>query len=457
MDREDFSRRDFLKVMGAAVIASQLPDSVAGAEDAPDIDKRDRVFIANEDSNTISVINPVSNTVETTINLTSFDEDPRPPFRFMTAGVIPTHAAMIHKPLYHGCIDAHGVVPSPDGHLLATSGRGSSNVYLIDTIAKKVLGNTPNPFASPMTNAERITTGILAGREPHEPTFTRNGKELWIAVRGEDRIAIVDLNSALRQPYGMSPGAIRKYIDTINGPSQVWFNANGTLAFVASQKVAKVEVFRVQPDSDGFSQPVRLTTLDISGQDKPAFTPFLKTSPDGKEAWFSHKLADGVSGRSASEPFTLLDSVALGSMARPNHLEFVENSKGKVIYVSFARVDDNGPGGSASSQIAIIDRSATAGSRKVVGTFFSRGREAHGLWTNPANNLLYIAHEQDELPGTPNAGQTVATAFDVSDPFTPKFIVQIPLGSLKLPSGELRNKKSINLVYVRPGFRGQTA
>jgi len=41
---------------------------------------------------------------------------------------------MIHKPLYHGCIDAHGAVPSPDGRLLATSGRGSSNIYLIDAV-----------------------------------------------------------------------------------------------------------------------------------------------------------------------------------------------------------------------------------------------------------------------------------------------------------------------------------
>jgi hypothetical protein len=45
----------------------------------------------------------------------------------------------------------------------------------------------------------------------------------------------------------------------------------------------------------------------------------------------------------------------------------------------------------------------------------------------------------------------------VSDPLKPKFIAQIPLGMLPLPpAGELRNKKSINLVYVRPGFRGQT-
>ena len=153
----------------------------------------------------------------------------------------------------------------------------------------------------------------------------------------------------------------------------------------------------------------------------------------------------------------MLDAVSLGAMARPNHVEFVNNAGGRVVYASLARVDDNAPGGVASSQIAIIDRSAAPGQRKMVGSFFSRGREAHGLWTNPANDLLYIAHEQDELPGTPSAGQTVCTAFDVSDPFNPKFVAQIPLGVLKLPSGELRNKKSINLVYVRPGFRGQTA
>jgi len=444
--------------LGVAAVAVSFsgPFDNAQAADISDIDATDRVFIANEDSNTISVINPATNTVETTINLTSFDEDIRPPFRFVTAGIMPPHAAMIHKPLYHGCIDAHGVVPSPDGRLLATCGRGSGNVYLIDAVNRKVIGNVPNHFASPTTNSERITSGIMVGREPHEPTFTRNGKELWIAVRGEDRIAILDVGLAIRHSEGAEAKAIRQYLSTINGPSQVWFNADGSLAFVASQKTHKVDVFRVNPDSDGYSDPKQLKTLDIGQQDKPGFTPFLKTSPDGKEVWLSHKLADAVSARSTSEPFGLLDFVPLGSMARPNHLEFVENANGKALYVSFARVDDDGPGGIASSRIAIIDRSAPQGQRKAVGTFFSGGRESHGLWTNPSNNLLYVAHEQDELPGTPNAGQTVASAFNVSDPLKPKLIKQIPLGSLKLPSGELRNKKSINLVYVRPGYRGQT-
>jgi YVTN family beta-propeller protein len=431
---------------------------MASAQPASEsIGSGDRVFITNEDSNTIAVIDPRSNTVETTINLTSFDEDPRPPFRLVTAGIMPTYAAMIHKPLYHGCIDAHGAVPSPDGRYLATSGRGSSNVYLTDVAAKKVVGNAANPQAGPTTNAERLSSGILVGREPHEPTFTRNGRELWITVRGEDRIAILDVERAVRQAAGTDAQAILRYVSTLNGPAQVWFDKAGQFAFVASQKVPKVDVFRVNPDASGYSRPERITTLDISGEDKPGFTPFLKTTPDGKEVWFSHKLADAVSARSCAEPFALLDAVPLGNLARPNHVEFVENRRGSVVYASLARVDDNGPGGVAASQIAIIDRSAAPGSRKVVRTFFSRAREAHGIWTNPANDLLYIAHEQDELPGTPNAGQTCCTAFDISDPFAPKLIAQIPLGTLKLPSGELRNKKSINLVYVRPGYRGQTA
>lgn len=453
----DANRRELLKYTFAAAASTSLPRAIAEGAAGGGVDPRDRVFITNEDSNTLVVIDPRTNTVETTINLTSFDEDPRPPFRYVTNGVAPTHAAMIHKPLYHGCIDAHGAVPSPDGRLLATSGRGSSNVYLIDAAERRVIGNTANREAGAVTNHQRLSSGLLVGREPHEPTFTRNGSELWVTLRGEDRIAIIEVEIARQQLEAGRGNAVREYLPTIDGPAQVWFNREGTLAFVASQKVAKLDVFRVNAGADGRSRPERVVTLDTGAQDKPAFTPFLKTTPDGAEIWLSHKLADAVSSRSTRGPHDLLDNVSLGAMARPNHVEFVANGQGSVTYASLARVDDSGPGGVASSQIAIIDRSAKPGARKMVGSFFSHGREAHGLWTNPENTLLYVAHEQDELPGTPNAGQTVCSAFDVSDPFKPNFVAQIPLGNLTLPSGALRNKKSINLVYVRVGAKGQTA
>src|SRR5919108_1771976 len=128
----DVNRREFLQLAAAGAAGALVGEAKAQAVVRPlSIDAQDRVFITNEDSNTISVIDPRSNSVDTTINLTSFDEDPRPPFRFVTAGVMPPHAAMIHKPLYHGCIDAHGAVPAPDGRILATAGPGNNKVYFL--------------------------------------------------------------------------------------------------------------------------------------------------------------------------------------------------------------------------------------------------------------------------------------------------------------------------------------
>lgn len=451
------TRRDILKmtVAGAILASSGQKTVLAGTKyKNSDIHAEDRIFICNEDSNTLAVINPNSNKLDTTVNLTSFDEDPRPPFRFVKGGVIPTHAAMTNKALYHGAIAIHGAAPSPDSSLLATTGRGTSNVYLIDTKTRKVVGNTPNIYKSDKTNAENISSGILVGREPHEPTFTRNGKELWVTIRGENRIAIINVEKAIKESGGVYAGAVTQYLKTHYGPAQVWFSKDGELAFVSSQKVSTIDVFKVNPDKEGVSHPQRLKTLDISEQDPYGFTPFQKTTDDGQEIWFSHKLGDGVSAWDIKSQ-RMLDHVPLGNKARPNHVEFVENNQGKAVYVSLGRVDDNGPGGVASSQIAVIDRSAPFGQRRVVGSFFTHGRESHGLWTNPEGTVLYVAHEQDELPGTPSAGQTVCTAFDVSDPFKPGFIAQIPLGYLNLPSGKLRNKKSINLVYIRPGTQSR--
>ncbi len=462
MDNPSFGhqldRREFMAAAAAAAAVATWPGEGAKAQaSGTPFEANDRIFICNEDSCTLSVIDPRTNTADTTINLTSFDEDRRPPFRFVTGGVMPTHVAMVQKPLYHGAISIHGAVPSPDSRLIATTGRGSSNVYLIDTMTRKVVGNVPNPAAGAETNAEQITSGLFTGREPHEPTFTRNGRELWVVVRGEDRIAVFDVAKATQELNGGARGsALRGMIPTISGPAHVWFSRDGSTAYVISQKTPKVDVFSVKYDANGFSTATRKTTLDIAAQDKFGFSPFLKMSPDGKEMWFTSKIADAANVMAGEGEPRVLESIALGNMARPNHVEFLENAGGKVVYASFARVDDGGPGGVASSQIAIIDRSVPAGSRKVVGTFFSQGREAHGLWTDPSGAFLYIAHEQDELPNTPNAGQTVCTVFNVRDPFKPAFVAQIPLGDLVLPSGRLRNKKSINLVYVRPGARSAT-
>lgn len=450
------TRRTVIAGTGAAIglIAASSKFTLAAGSVGPQAG--DYVLVCNEDSQTVSIIDPVADEITKTINLTSFDEDPRPPFRFVTGGTIPTHEAMTVKPLYHGAIHVHGGAPTPDQRFSAISGRGSSNIYLIDYKDLSITGNKPNPSADDNTTKEQITSGVLVGREPHEPTFSRNGQEIWVALRGEGRIAIVDMELAKRESSGEPVRAVRRYVETIHGPAQTWFSKDGSLAFVISQKVSQVDVFRTNFGSDGFSEPERIQTIDISEQDPFAFTPFQKITSDGAEMWMSHKIADHLSARKIGESYDLLDYVSLGDKARPNHVEFVENTNGRAVYASLGRIDDNGPGEVASSQIAIIDRDVPVGQRKVSGYFYTRGREAHGLWTDPDASKLYVAHEQDELPGTPNEGQTVTSVFDITDPFKPAFIKQIPLGFLDLPSGKLRNKKSINLIYVRPGEQMHT-
>ncbi|WP_282077018.1 YncE family protein [Epibacterium ulvae] len=449
-------RRRFIK--GTATTAALTMSMARASKNAtaqqvrsPDILLEDRVILTNESSNTLSVIDPNTNLIERTINLTSFDEDPRPPFRFVTRGVVPTHTAMVNKALYHGAITVHGAAPNPDQTMIACTGRGTSNVYLVDTQSLRVIGNRPNPKAGPDTSPDVISSGVLVGREPHEPTFSRSGKELWVALRGENRFAICDVEDAIAEAHGEPIRAVRRYLPTIDGPAQVWFSKDGETAFVISQKVSKIDIFDVNLGSDGYSNPVRRQTIDISEQDPFGFTPFQKVSPDGEEMWISHKIADGISVRRIEGSQELLDHIRFGDGARPNHVEFCENDNGRVVYASFARIDDDGPNGVASSRIAIIDRDAAAGQRRVVGHFFSHGRDSHGIWTNPDATRLYVAHEKDELPGTPNEGQTVTSVFDVTDPFHPQHIAQIPLGSLELPSGQLRNKQSVNLIYLRPG------
>jgi hypothetical protein len=40
------------------------------------------------------------------------------------------------------------------------------------------------------------------------PTFSRNGKESWVAAHGEDRIAILDTARAVQECGGVAAGAV---------------------------------------------------------------------------------------------------------------------------------------------------------------------------------------------------------------------------------------------------------
>ena len=112
----------------------------AGDADIP-VSHQDRVYAAEQVSNTVSVIDPADNKLLGVIRL----GDPQP---------------MNFNPLYTGQVLVHGMGFSPDRKTLAVVSTGSNAVTFIDTAA----------------NAVRHTTYV--GRSPHEAFFKLDGKEV---------------------------------------------------------------------------------------------------------------------------------------------------------------------------------------------------------------------------------------------------------------------------------------
>jgi YVTN family beta-propeller protein len=78
------------------------------------------------------------------------------------------------SPLYKGQLLVHGLGYSPDSKTLAVVSVGSNSVTLMDTATKKVKGT------------------VYVGRSPHEAFFTTDGHELWVTVRGENYVSVID-------------------------------------------------------------------------------------------------------------------------------------------------------------------------------------------------------------------------------------------------------------------------
>ena len=142
-----------LLLVGGPAFAGQAPFAAAAA-DFP-VSGRDRVYAAEQFSNTISVIDPSTNTNLGVIRL----GDPQP---------------MNLSPLYKGQVLVHGLGFSPDRKTLAVVSIASNSVTFVDTA----------------TNRVKHTTYV--GRSPHEAFYTQDGSEVWVTVRGEDYIAVLD-------------------------------------------------------------------------------------------------------------------------------------------------------------------------------------------------------------------------------------------------------------------------
>jgi len=261
-----------------AAWAGQAP-AASSAPDVP-ITHHDRVYAAEQFSNTVSVVDPVDN---------------------RTLGVIrlgepsPTNLS----PLYRGQVLVHGMGFSPDHRTLAVVSIGSNSVAFIDTA----------------TNAVKHITYV--GRAPHEAFFTPDGKEVWVTVRGENYVAVLDAATYAEKTRIVVPA----------GPGMQIFSPDGTYAYVCSS---------FNPETDVISVAQHRIVGRVA-QDSP-FCPNIAATPDGRQVWFTLKDVGRVEAFNARPPFNVLRSIATGPIT--NHVNIVHNAHGTFAYVTVGGLNE---------------------------------------------------------------------------------------------------------------------
>ncbi len=255
-----------------AAFAGQAPGK-ASAPDVP-ISHADRVYAAEQFSNTVSVTDPFDNKLLGLIRL----GDPQPGN---------------FSPLYKGQLLVHGMGFSPDHKTLAVVSIGSNSVTFIDTA----------------TNAVTHTTYV--GRSPHEAFFTPDGKEVWVTVRGENYVAVLDGRTFVEKARVTTPA----------GPGMTIFSPDGRYGYVCSSFNPETEVISV-------------ADYTIAGrvvQPSP-FCPDIAASPDGEQVWFTLKDIGKTVAFQATPPFAVLKVLDTGPIT--NHVNFIRTAKGQFAYVT---------------------------------------------------------------------------------------------------------------------------
>jgi YVTN family beta-propeller protein len=263
---------------GGLAWAGQAP-ATASAPDIP-VSHHDRVYAAEQFSNTVSVIDPADNKLLGVIRL----GEPSP---------------ANFSPLYRGQVLVHGMGFSPDHRTIAVVSIGSNAVTFIDTA----------------TNAVKHTTYL--GRSPHEAFFTPDGKEVWVTVRGENYVAVLD-------------GATyeeKARITLPNGPGMQIFSPDGKYGYVCSS---------FNPETDIIS----VADHKIVGKVQQAspFCPNIAATPDGTQVWFTLKDIGKTQVFNAKPPFNVLKTLDTGPIT--NHVNIVRNANGQFAYITIGGLNE---------------------------------------------------------------------------------------------------------------------
>lgn len=315
---------------------SGVPPQAPALPGAPATSSRDRIYTADQTSNTVSVIDAGTNTLLGTIAL----GDPRP---------------NVLGALYNKQLDVHGLGFSPDGALLDVVSVTSNAVTIIETATNRVRGT------------------VYVGRAPHEGFFTPDNRELWVAIRGEGYVSVID------------PVALRETqrISTTDGVAMIAFRPDGKVAFVNSSRTAELTVVDVALHS----------VLKRVPMPSP-FSPNLAVSPDGQEVWVTLKDV-GKTVIVDAQTYAVLGTIDTGPVT--NHVNFVTTPSDRLAYITVG----------GENAVKVYRRNG--GTPTLVATI-PVGDTPHGLWPSADNASVYVGLEKaDSVAVIDVASQRVKT------------------------------------------------
>jgi YVTN family beta-propeller protein len=272
-------------LLAAAVLASvryacagQAPFGVAAPE-LP-VSHNDRVYSADQYSNTVSVIDPTDNRLLGGIHL---------------GNASPSSLS----PLYTGQLLVHGLGFSPDRRTVDVVSIGSNSVTFIDTA----------------TNSVKHISYV--GRSPHEAFFTPDGTEVWVTVRGENYVQVLD--GTTYEP--------KTRIIVPNGPGMTIFSPDGKYGYVCSSFTPETVVITVADHQIVGRVP----------QASP-FCPNIAATPDGSQVWFTLKDIGKTQVFNGRPPFNVLKTLDTGPIT--NHVNIVHNANGTFAYVTIGGLNE---------------------------------------------------------------------------------------------------------------------
>lgn len=312
----------------------------------------DRVYTADQNSNTVSVIDPAKNTLLGLIEL----GNPRPD---------------ILNPLYKGDINVHGLGFSPDGKHICVVAHGTHSVNVVETKSNKVVARK------------------FVGAAPHECFFTADGNEIWVSVRGEDYLSVLGAEPVPRskRPAGVpqpTPTLKEKArVYTIPGPGMVIFSSDGKYAYANNSFHPVFQMIDVKK---------RKVIKTLKGLRSP-FSPFLFFSPSEKDIWLTHKdsgYVTRIANVNNPKKIHVAETVKTGLVT--NHLFVVRKKKNgpEFVYVTVGGED-----------VVKVYKVGEKGEKTKLAAVIPVPARPHGIWSNAPSReapstRVYVGSENED-------------------------------------------------------------